>query len=122
MVIFIVALFMLTKPLWPIAEYIVNYDYIVKNLCENKERPTLKCNGKCYLTKQLARESEGKDKNPFQKKQSKTEIHHTIFFQQLVIFDFKNVSENTFQNNYKTSEKLNSLLFAKDIAPPPKIG
>lgn len=29
-------------------------DYIVKNLCENRNRPQLNCNGKCYLAKKIA--------------------------------------------------------------------
>lgn len=45
---------MLVKPAIPFLEYVINYDYIVKELCENKEKPELKCNGKCHLAKQLA--------------------------------------------------------------------
>ena len=33
--------------------YQLNIDYIVENYCVNKERPALKCDGKCYLSKQL---------------------------------------------------------------------
>ena len=28
-------------------------DYIIKNLCENRFKPQLNCNGKCYLAKKL---------------------------------------------------------------------
>jgi len=38
--------------------YVVNYDYISKVLCENKEKPELKCNGKCHLKAELAKASE----------------------------------------------------------------
>ena len=38
------------------AEYTINKDYIAKNLCENKARPMLHCNGKCQLMKKLAEE------------------------------------------------------------------
>jgi len=31
----------------------VNRDYIAKSLCENRSKPSKKCNGKCYLRKQL---------------------------------------------------------------------
>ena len=31
----------------------LNQDYIAKVLCVNKARPQLKCNGHCYLAKQL---------------------------------------------------------------------
>lgn len=56
--VFIVVLMMLLKPVLPVFEYIINYDYIAKVLCENKAKPVLKCNGKCHLMKQLAKESE----------------------------------------------------------------
>lgn len=29
-------------------------DYIVKNLCINRDRPELNCDGKCYLAKRIA--------------------------------------------------------------------
>lgn len=41
------------RPIIPIIEYHANYDYISTVLCENRDRPYLECNGKCYLEKQL---------------------------------------------------------------------
>jgi len=35
--------------------YAVNYDYIVKNLCENRNVPQSTCKGKCYVEKELAK-------------------------------------------------------------------
>jgi D-lyxose ketol-isomerase len=35
--------------------YAVNYDYIVKNLCENRNIPQSTCKGKCYVEKELAK-------------------------------------------------------------------
>lgn len=49
---------MLVKPALPVLDYIVNYEYIVAELCENKAKPELKCNGKCHLAKELAKASE----------------------------------------------------------------
>ena len=37
----------------PIIEYYANYEYIANVLCENRDKPYLECNGKCYLQKQL---------------------------------------------------------------------
>jgi len=37
-----------------VAYYNLNIDYIIENYCINKEKPELKCNGKCHLAKQLA--------------------------------------------------------------------
>lgn len=35
-------------------DYELRRDYIIKNLCVNRNRPQLHCNGKCYLAKRLA--------------------------------------------------------------------
>ncbi len=43
----------MVRPLMPIMEYYANYDYIANVLCENRDKPYLECNGKCYLEKQL---------------------------------------------------------------------
>ena len=39
-----------------------NKDYIAQNLCENKAKPMLKCEGKCHLKKMMAEEEQ--DTNP----------------------------------------------------------
>ena len=46
-----------------IAEYAINKDYITRNLCVNKERPKLHCNGKCQLAKKLAAEENQNPRN-----------------------------------------------------------
>ncbi len=56
--VFIIAVVLFLKPILPVLEYIVNYDYIAKELCENKEKPELECNGKCHLKKELAKASD----------------------------------------------------------------
>ncbi|RMG83363.1 MAG: hypothetical protein D6707_01185 [Bacteroidetes bacterium] len=43
---------------FPVINYFVNYDYISKELCENKDKPELKCHGKCYLQKELKKTSD----------------------------------------------------------------
>ncbi len=57
---------MLLKPVLPVLEYIAFYDYFKNELCENKENIELECNGKCHLTKELAKASDfpesGKEK------------------------------------------------------------
>ncbi|GLU54412.1 hypothetical protein Dfri01_38730 [Dyadobacter frigoris] len=35
-------------------DFEIRRDYIVKNLCVNRNRPQLHCDGKCYLAKKLA--------------------------------------------------------------------
>lgn len=40
----------------------LNREYIAKNLCENRYRPVLKCNGNCVLMKKM-KEEESKEQN-----------------------------------------------------------
>lgn len=48
----------LLKPVSPYLEYAINKDFIATVLCINKDKPELKCNGKCHLTKQLKKATE----------------------------------------------------------------
>ncbi|PJJ64210.1 hypothetical protein CLV73_2568 [Chryseobacterium geocarposphaerae] len=43
------------RPVLPLINYAVNYDYIVKNLCEKRNIPQSTCKGKCYVEKELAK-------------------------------------------------------------------
>ncbi len=119
-IIVFVALIMLAKPIWPIAEYVINYDYIANVLCENKEKPQLNCDGKCYLAKQLAKEMDRNEDNPFGEKQSKAEVQPILFFQSFLQINLK---INTFivrQENYSVAQTFISNLFTIDIAQPPE--
>lgn len=49
-------LLVLVQPALPVIEYLINYDYIVSELCENREKPVLACNGKCYLGDQVEKQ------------------------------------------------------------------
>lgn len=43
------------RPVLPLVNYAVNYEYIVKKLCENRNNPRSLCKGKCYVSKELAK-------------------------------------------------------------------
>ena len=43
------------RPVMPVLEYYANYEYIATTLCENRDKPALACNGKCYLQKELTK-------------------------------------------------------------------
>lgn len=45
-----------------VAGFEVNQNYIASNLCENKSRPWLHCNGRCYLMKKLKQAEEEEKK------------------------------------------------------------
>ncbi|WP_333596661.1 hypothetical protein [Chryseobacterium flavum] len=110
-------LYMGLRPLVPLVEYAVNYDYIVKVLCINKSRPEIHCNGKCYLSKELAKTNDS-ESSPFQKiKNSGQKIPDTyilpetteiITTEKLVFFNFSFIYETTY-----------SFLFLTHIFKPP---
>lgn len=74
------------RPIMPVYNYIVNYEYIVENLCENKDKPELSCNGKCYLAKELS-------KTEKQSTQTVAKINTIDIFVPNDILSFENRSE-----------------------------
>ena len=46
------------QPVMPILEYNLNKEYIASVLCENRDKPQLACNGKCYLDKKIKESKE----------------------------------------------------------------
>lgn len=42
------------------ADFFLNRSFIAKNLCVNREKPMMHCNGKCYLSKKI-KEQEKQD-------------------------------------------------------------
>jgi len=57
--------------LFVFAGFEMNRGYIVKELCINRDKPQLHCNGNCYLMRKLkqAQEKEQKQEHQFQKVQ-----------------------------------------------------
>jgi 5-methylthioribose kinase len=72
---------MLFKPVIPVVEYVVFYDYIKNELCENKDKPKLECNGKCHLKKELAKASDSTEKGNDKKHFSVETI--IVFYQEI---------------------------------------
>jgi hypothetical protein len=63
-----------------------NKNYIATNLCENRNKPVMQCNGKCYLAKKLKQEAE-KEKN--QERESKKSVLQDAFFAEKVAFNLQ---------------------------------
>ncbi|MBP4140542.1 hypothetical protein J3S90_01855 [Flavobacterium sp. P4023] len=100
-IIFIVVLILLIKPILPVLEYVVNYDYISKVLCINKDKPMMHCNGKCHLMKELAKASEsekGKEKHIFFSFENNILFCNEIQYNTPFIF-YKNFIKKNFISN-----------------------
>ncbi len=118
-IIIIVILAIFLKPILPVVDYVVNYDYISKVLCENKAKPELKCNGKCHLMKELAKASEDEKPMSSDKKEvSKYEIE-ILFFQEIEIADFGiNYGRNKSSINANYSDTYAYLTNSSVFHPP----
>lgn len=121
-ILIVASLIMLTKPMWPVVDYVVNYEYIVNVLCENKDKPEMECNGKCHLSKELAKEAGADEKNPFNSKTSKTEIPQFIISENIIAYSFASESELVSIKSVGYKPNLNSSLFTSKILHPPQLG
>lgn len=74
-------------PLAIFSYYYGNKDYIANVLCENKSKPALHCNGKCFLKKQLKKA----EKQQHEDKASLKEIQALVY---LVTATFINDQQN----------------------------
>jgi len=81
----LIAVFFLARPALPVLDYTINYDYIVAELCENKAKPEMHCNGKCHLKKELAKASDSE--KPLSQKKSQASETEVLFFQDTVSFN-----------------------------------
>ena len=103
---------MLLKPVLPVIDYVVNYEYITKVLCINKAKPKLHCNGKCHLMKELAKASEN-EKPISSNKKIATQEFEILFFEEINSFKIASIyfeeKQNTISNYSNSYFYLNSV-------------
>ncbi|MCS3531055.1 hypothetical protein [Chryseobacterium sp. JUb7] len=110
-------LFVVFRPLVPLVEYAVNYDYISEVLCINKSNPELHCNGKCYVSKQIAKTNDA-DSSPLNKTKNSGQKLLDIYV--LPEITGINTTENAFFSSFSfLYETAYSFLFLKNIFRPP---
>ena len=107
---------LLLKPVLPVFSYIMNYDYIVAELCENKAKPEMHCNGKCHLMKELAKASE--TEKPLSQKKAAAEAE-ILFFMETAIFAFAENHTFVLSENFKGYQNLYSFLSLSATFHPP---
>jgi hypothetical protein len=107
----------LMRPLLPFVEYAVNNDYIVKNLCVNRDNPKSCCNGRCHLKKELAKSDESEDtaKNNHSKKTPNQPVDEFIKAPE------KKYKETTQNHQYPfISVNVNLCFFTSSVFVPPR--
>ena len=107
-IVFIVVLSIFLKPIFPVIDYVVNYNYISTVLCENKDKPALKCCGKCHLKKELANASEGEKPNSSDKKDNSKQEVEALFFQDIKSLVLEQIY---FQNKTSINDNYSNLYF-----------
>jgi hypothetical protein len=86
-----------------VAYYRVNQDYISKNLCENRDKPMLDCNGQCYLAKQLKAAEEKEQKSNSERLEKMPEV--VLSFQAIQpVFTARFTSSELVENHFSTQE------------------
>lgn len=81
-------------------DYAVNYDYISQVLCINKDKPVLKCNGKCHLMQELAKATDDDKPITSNKKQNTIQLVD-LFVTDVTSYSFLSLS-------YSPQQELNS--------------
>jgi len=70
----------------------LNRDFIAKNLCENRNRPQLNCDGQCFLAKKLKAQHDREDRETTERIQNMPVL--TLFCADLFSFTFANSAED----------------------------
>lgn len=79
-----------------VLNYQVNTDFIIKNFCENTDKPEMHCDGKCHLTKQIDQEESQKSENPISVNGG---ISFVLTIQELPIFRIDQVDQSSLSIN-----------------------
>lgn len=110
----------LLKPLFPFVDYAINKEYIAKNLCENRTKPKLNCNGKCHLMKQLKKAGTETPTDGNTSKGSSNQEENCFHVTSLFVFNaaiLTSQSNNYYIRTFKSTLPSNYL---KDIFHPPQ--
>ena len=104
------------KPMIPLASYVIQYDYIVNELCVNKDDPSKHCNGKCHLMKEVGKMSDKESKD------YKFPVFETIqFIEPIVSIEF---ARATTASQTSVPDMYNNLYVSTSLVntnPPPSV-
>ena len=111
--IVLLTVFVLYRLTWlvPYFEYVVNNDYIAKNICVKKDIPNNCCHGKCYLAKQLNKldeDNNSKPKNTIPKNNNQEDKEYLCFktITPIIfgkVFDYISLMETSITTKYYPS-------------------
>jgi hypothetical protein len=86
-----------------LTSFMAKRNYIARVLCENRNKPVMKCGGKCCLSKKLNREERKDRENPERRAESKFEVmemqeDHYLFqpARTISLLAYTELKENTY--------------------------
>jgi len=99
--------------------YEANQDYVAAELCENKEKPQLHCNGKCFLKKQLNKVEHTPDGKQLPAKKVKSELPEYVASNTNLLhitgFNAEMTSFNIHHNDLYTYQAITSIFHPPSV-------
>lgn len=81
----------MASPWGTVTYFVINRDYIKTALCENRNRPALRCDGKCFLAKKLKQQQEAARKDALES--VKGFSYSPLYFEELQKFSLLFIPE-----------------------------
>ncbi len=110
-------LLVLVQPALPVLEYLINYDYIVNELCENRDKPIMTCNGKCYLGGQVEKQLD-LDHDQRSPMPPKIDFEKFISLSEAIITELSPIDEALLTTPIIVKELKNNLFTSSLLRPP----
>jgi hypothetical protein len=103
---------------WVFISFKINQDFIAKNLCENRTKPSLHCDGKCHLMKKLKQVDKEEKKQT--SKTIKEKLEDLYFYNQTNFnvykkLDFEVKKQSFFDYKFQYYYSFQSTLFRPPI-------
>ena len=100
----------------PVVAYNINLKFIAEELCENKDKPEMMCNGKCYLGKQMEKQTGTETDSD-----NKIVLTNTYEMPHLLVRTNKSLNNFPRLMSYSAFYQFPTDLFADVHTPPPKL-
>lgn len=99
--------------------YELNIDYIIEELCVNKDKPQLQCNGKCFLTQKLTQDTVVDEDAPATAVRV-ARAFYPVYFRDIEVVDI-GVKIILKSKEYFTITSLKTITFYSSNDEPPEI-
>ena len=103
------------RSVFPLVDYVINFNFIVSKLCEQKDNPENMCMGKCHLQKEMKKQVDGEGS------QKQLVVLENIKFDHIAYSNSQSGYHPTFIKFFIFDFKSANFLPYEPLLPPPKI-